>query len=93
MQFAAVPPGTLPAAAFGIRGPDHDIEVPNGAPFSIALGNALSSRPATIPGSRAIPYSSVAGALAGYLFTTDTTLLARAVQTYVPDPAKLQAAR
>ena len=91
MQFAPVIAGTAPAAALTARGPDHDVEVPNASNFNIALGNALLARPATLPGSSAIPYSGVAGVTAGFFYTRDTTLLTRSITEHIPGPPKLQA--
>ena len=90
MDLVAVPAGTPAAQAFLLRGPDPLIRVPPGAQIFTCLGVAL--RAVSVPGGQAhtVPFSSVAGALAGYLLCDLPALLSRLLHEIAPAPAKLQ---
>ena len=62
MDFTPVPPGTAPAAAVLLRGPDPDVTVATGDEFDVVLGAAVGSRNAPVAGQRLTPYSAAAGA-------------------------------
>ena len=91
MDFAPVPPGTAPAAALVMRGPDPDLIFAVGDPFDVSLSAALYARPGVLANQKAAPYSRVAGALAGGLYTRDPAVLASCPTAFAIGPARLRA--
>ena len=93
MDFTPVPAGTLPDAALGMRGGDHDLEFSSDHVYAKILGNAHSLRNAPGANRRLAPYSACAGAITEFLVTADNAVLTAAVAGgMVINPARLNAA-
>ena len=92
MNFAPVPAGTPPAQALVLRGADPDLELAPGGAYVQYLGNTQHATNGIAPNTRALPWSTVAGTISGYLFTADATVLATGFFTEVPTGAALETA-
>ena len=77
MDFTPVPPGTLPAQALTLRGPDPDLVLAANDSFVATLGgaDALNATNGPLANQRLMSWSDVAGELVAALFTADQVVL------------------
>ena len=93
MQFAAVPAGTAAPAALTLRGGDHDVEVPSNNNYVKFLGDAhqVTDHPVNA-NTKVTQWSSLAGVVVEYMYTTDSNVLDTGITAGVPGVAPLDAA-
>ena len=91
-DFAAVQPGTAPAAALVLRGPDPDIVSAVGTNFQAVVSSNCGERAGRVANQRVVvAYSTVSGQFCKSLFTRDDTLLNSAAHRVAVNPAKFDA--
>ena len=92
MNFAPVPAGTPAAQALVLRGADPDLEFAPASAYNQYLGITQHATNGIAPNTRALPWSTVAGTVSGYMFTVDPNVLATGLFTEVPTGAALETA-
>ena len=91
MQFQAVPAGTTAAQALTIRGGDPEVEMTSNHNYFKMLGDAQRATFGA-GNARFVKYSSVAGTILNFMFTSDATFLGYGAIAEAVDPAELNTA-
>ena len=87
MRFDTVPAGTLPPAALALRGSDHDLVMATNHVYQRILGNAHATQNGAAANTKVGKWSRVAGAVVGYMFTSDQAVLDSGAHLSVPHHA------